>query len=283
MRYALVTGAASGIGKEITDKLSSEGWFVFAGVKNLGAIDSAITGGTNIQYLQLDVTSSAEISRCFDVVADIVGDADEFVLVNNAGVAYPAPLTMMPEEDFIDHINVNLVGGFLMTRKFYPLVKKASSAKIIFIGSISGYISVPFYGAYSASKAGLIAMVHSLRRELALDGGVKVVLVDPHTYKTALFDKSRKKLEQLGGNCEEEHRKLYGLLKVRFEEESTRGFSEPLAVAEKVLQICNSNNPRAIYRVGFRARTSIFLGGLISHFVLDKLVLVRYWLLKRRG
>ena len=117
-----------------------------------------------------------------------------FGLVNNAGVASPAPLLYQPIEEFRQQIEINLIGQLAVTQAFAPLVGadrslKGSPGRIVNIGSISGRNGSPFLGAYAASKHAMEGMSESLRREMMLYG-IDVIIVAPGPVVTPIWDKA---------------------------------------------------------------------------------------------
>lgn len=199
-RAVLVTGASTGIGRKVTERLAANGFFVYAGARKdtdlaeLDAID-------NVQAIRLDVTKPEEIEAAVATVTQ--AGRGLWGLVNNAGVAITGPLTETTEEDFDFVMDVNVYGPYRMTRAFAPLII-AANGRIVTISSISGILSSGRLGVYSMSKHAIEAFGDSLAAQMA-PLGVKVSLVEPGNYnsqigasadrrmgeKTALSDRSR--------------------------------------------------------------------------------------------
>ena len=117
-----------------------------------------------------------------------------FGLVNNAGVAVPAPLIHQSTDDFRNQLEVNLVSVLIVTKAFVPLLGMDRSlqgkpGRIVNISSVGGRNGGPFLGAYSASKHGLEGFSESLRRELMLYG-IDVIIVGPGSVATPIWDKA---------------------------------------------------------------------------------------------
>ena len=116
-KVVLVTGASTGIGRKITERLVKEGYFVYAGarkdqdLKDLNAIP-------NVHSLRLDVTSADDIAAAVDTVTR--ARRGLYALVNNAGVGLGGPLTETKEEDFHFLMNVNCYGPYRVTKAFSP-------------------------------------------------------------------------------------------------------------------------------------------------------------------
>ena len=178
-KAVLVTGASTGIGRKITERLAGAGYFVYAGARKdadlqvLGAIK-------NVQAVRLDVTKPADIDAAVATVTK--GGRGLYALVNNAGVVTVGPLVDTSPEEFDVVMQVNVYGPYCMTRAFVPLIV-ASRGRIINIGSISGIVSDPEVGAYQMSKHAIESFTDTLAQELA-PVGVQVAVVEPGSYKS---------------------------------------------------------------------------------------------------
>ena len=106
-RAVLVTGASSGIGRKITERLSAKGLFVYAGARSQKDLDELNTI-KNVQALRLDVTVPADIAAAVEAVKK--GGKGLYGVVNNAGIAVVAPLVEVDDKDMESIVNVNLLG-----------------------------------------------------------------------------------------------------------------------------------------------------------------------------
>ncbi len=222
----LVTGASTGIGRKIAERLAAEGYFVFAGarkeqdLKDLSAIP-------NVRGLRLDVTSPAEVAAAADTVR---GSGRTLAgIVNNAGVVVIDPVTSTSEEDFDFQMQVNVYGVFRVTKAFAPMVI-ASKGRIVNISSISAFLSDRGTSAYTMSKAAVEALTNVLATEMA-PLGVSVIAVEPGAYNT-------------------------GILKPALERSVTKGFSAdrsalkpPDEVATAVLAALSDPKPKRRYMI----------------------------------
>ena len=178
----LVTGASTGIGRKIAERLAANGYFVYAGARkdvdlqSLGAIK-------NVQAVRLDVTKPADIDVAVATV--IKGGRGLYGLVNNAGVVTIGPLVDTKAEEFELVMAVNVYGPYRMTRAFAPLIV-AQKGRIINIGSISGILNETEAGAYQMSKHAIETFTDTLARELA-PAGVRVSVVEPGSYRSDIF------------------------------------------------------------------------------------------------
>ncbi len=177
----LVTGASTGIGRKIVERLAADGYFVYAGArkdKDLAEL-SAIR---NVQGVRLDVTRTDEIAAAVETVRK--GGRGLYGLVNNAGVAVAGPLVNTREADLHFLMDTNVYGPFRVTNAFMPLIEQ-SKGRVVTIGSISGILAGPLLGAYSMSKHAIEAYGDTLAEELVASG-VGVSIVEPGGFKSEI-------------------------------------------------------------------------------------------------
>jgi len=177
----LVTGASTGIGRKITDRLAADGYFVYAGARK-DADMAALNAIKNVQAMRLDVTKPDEIAAAVATVTQ--GGRGLWGLVNNAGVAVAGPFAELKEEDFDFVMNVNAYGPFRMTKAFLPLIT-ASKGRIVTISSISGILLSGNLGVYSMSKHAVEAFGDSLAAQVE-PLGVAVSLIEPGNYNSQI-------------------------------------------------------------------------------------------------
>lgn len=188
-KAVLVTGASTGIGRRITERLAASGHFVYAGARKDADI-AALDAIENVQGIRLDVTKPEEIAAAVATVTE--GGRGLWGLVNNAGVAVTGPFADLEEEDFHFVMDVNAYGPFRVTKAFLPLVA-ASQGRIVTISSISGILSSPNLGVYSMSKHAIEAFGDSLAAQLQ-PIGVKVSLVEPGNYNSQIGVSAEKRM-----------------------------------------------------------------------------------------
>src|SRR5690606_2440480 len=128
-------------------------------------------------------------------------------VVNNAGVAIPAPLEHLPPDDLRRQLEVNVVGQLAVTQAFMPALRDACG-RVVFIGSIGGRVASPMLGAYSASKFALEAIADALRRELR-PWRMHVAIVEPATVATPIWEKGSAAGDDLLERMEPAARRAY--------------------------------------------------------------------------
>jgi NAD(P)-dependent dehydrogenase (short-subunit alcohol dehydrogenase family) len=195
MQSVVVTGVSTGIGWGITKVLIQHGLRVFGSVrKTQDAQRLSKEFGETFVPLLFDVTDEAAVQAAAEQVREQLNGETLFGLVNNAGIAVPAPLIHQPTEEFRHQLEVNLVSVLIVTKAFVPLLGSDRSlrgkpGRIINISSVGGKVGGPFIGAYAASKHGLEGFSESLRRELMLYG-IDVIIVGPGVVATPIWDKA---------------------------------------------------------------------------------------------
>lgn len=203
-RTAVITGAASGIGRGIAVSLARRGCnLALADVNDVGLAETARiaqlahTEPTNrtssrsvlrISQHHLDVADRSAVAAFPAAVISAHPGVD--ILVNNAGVAIGGTFEAVSEEDFEWLFEINFWGVVRMTRAFLPLLRKSDDARVVNLSSIYGIISPPAETAYSASKFAVRGFSHSLRHELA-NSNVGVTVVHPGGVATSIADNAR--------------------------------------------------------------------------------------------
>tara|TARA_Y100000588_G_scaffold334849_1_gene374579 strand:+ start:106 stop:858 length:753 start_codon:yes stop_codon:yes gene_type:complete len=187
---AFVTGAAQGIGKGVAARLADAGAEVV--VADLDAVRSAetvqefIQRGKRAYHVDLDVTDPESVQAAIGSVTERSGQID--ILVNNAGIAgRAAPVWEQSDEDWETVIRLNLTGVFLCCRAVLPHMREKNYGRVVNIASIAGKEGNPNMTAYSASKAGVIALSKSIAKEVATLN-ICVNAVTPAVIQTAILD-----------------------------------------------------------------------------------------------
>ena len=187
MKYALITGAAGGLGQVFVNTLCEAGWFVFAS-DIAKAPDKA-----NCLSLFMDITNPSSVFQAKETIQTYTDHLD--LIVNNAGMQC---LTSLVEADIAvlsKIVDVNLKGMMLVNRTFFDMLYKAKGRIIILSSEIGYHQAEPFHGLYSITKHAVDIYADSLRRELNCIG-LKVVKLQPGGFKTNIVDESLKTYDE---------------------------------------------------------------------------------------
>jgi 3-oxoacyl-[acyl-carrier protein] reductase len=189
-KKAVVSGATRGIGKAITEALLAQGATViglYGG--NRQAADTLAAQqahcGSRLQLRHLDVSDYLAAADCFAELEDEFDTLD--ILVNNAGIRRDGVLAMLKEEDWRRVLDVNLTGGYILSKFAVPLMMKQKYGRIVFITSPMGHLGFSGQSNYAASKAGQIGLMKSLSKEVA-KRKITVNCVSPGFISTGFID-----------------------------------------------------------------------------------------------
>jgi 3-oxoacyl-[acyl-carrier protein] reductase len=198
-KVAIVTGSARGIGRAIALKLAEVGADIvvndIAGAsESLESIASEIRA-LNRQVLSVtaDVSSKDDVNRMVEAAADAFGHID--ILVNNAGVTRDQLLMRMTDEEWDTVLNIDLKSAFLCTRAVVRHMLRQRSGRIVSIASVVGIIGNASQTNYSAAKAGVIAFMRSVAKEVG-SRGITANAVAPGFIETKMTEQLDEKRKQ---------------------------------------------------------------------------------------
>ena len=186
-RKAVVTGGAQGIGRAITERFAASGAQVTIWDRDRALAEAASDEiGGSVSFVQVDMTDWDAVSSAAARTAAEMGRIN--IMVNNAGIAgMNTTVADYPVDEWRRVIDLNLTGVFHGCKAVVPGMVEAGYGRIVNIASIAGKEGNPNAGAYSASKAGVIALTKSLGKELA-DHDIAVNCITPAAARTAIFD-----------------------------------------------------------------------------------------------
>ena len=169
-KVALVTGAAKRIGRSVALRLASEGADVAVNYRSSRAEAEEVVAqisatGRRARAIQADVAKRADVLALFAAVEREFGRLD--VLVNNAGMFFPAKFEELTEEQWDRILGANLKSQFLCSQTAAPMLRRSGSGRIINFASVGGLLAWPAYTHYCVSKAGVIMLTRCLARALA--------------------------------------------------------------------------------------------------------------------
>jgi NAD(P)-dependent dehydrogenase (short-subunit alcohol dehydrogenase family) len=268
----LVTGAASGMGRACVLKLDQAGYRVFAGVrKEQDAQDLKRIASERLTPIILEITNETSLANAVKTVTEAVGGDGLVGLVNNAGIAVPAPIELIPLADLRRQMEINVIAQVAVTQAFLPLLRKAKG-RIINLGSVGGKITVPFAGALCASKYAMESINDALRMEL-YPWGIHVSLIAPGSIHTPAVEKLARDTEEMIRKFSPEGQKRYADTFRTFVDAFVRqeaAGSSPEVMAEAVLHALTAKVPRTRYPVGHRSRLLPLLARELPTRLLDQ-------------
>ena len=239
-KTALVTGASSGIGAATAERLATAGYKVY-GTSRRGAQ----AGQRSYEMLPLDVTSDESVEAAVAEVMRIDGRID--LLVNNAGFSTaPAAAEESSIELARSICDTNFFGIVRMTRAVVPHMRHQGGGRIINIGSVLGFLPMPYGALYAATKHAIEGYSESLDHELRTRG-IRVSVIEPAYTKTkfdAHFLEADSKLD--------EYREVRAAVSKRIKQVMAAA-DQPGVVADVVLQAATALHPKLRYAAGGRA------------------------------
>ena len=173
-KVALITGASSGIGKEIAKTLIRHNYIVYGAARSVEKMVDLVEMGGNIVFL--DITNDNSIRECIRNISEKEGRID--ILINNAGYGFYGAVETVSLEEARKQIEVNVFGLARMIQLVLPTMHKQKSGKIVNISSIAGKLTSPLGGWYFASKHAIEGLSDSLRQEVK-PFGVDVIIIEP--------------------------------------------------------------------------------------------------------
>jgi len=254
----LITGASTGIGRNLAETLADSGYHVYAGARKdkdlaeLNAID-------NITAVRLDVTKQDQVDAAVEMIKE--KGTGLYGLVNNAGVGAGDTVVDTPIEKQTFVYNVNVEGVYRTTQAFAPLVIE-SKGRIVTTGSIAGTLSWPGGSAYSGSKHWIEAFTDSLAGEME-PLGVSVSVVEPGNYKSNI---RRSSVARMLENVKASGGEITDEMKQRYEKTAERelSYKEPDEVSAAFVHALFDEEPLRRYMVvpnaeeqGWTIRTKI--------------------------
>ncbi|KAA0094752.1 SDR family oxidoreductase [Mycolicibacterium sp. P1-18] len=201
MPSVLVTGAGRGIGLAITEHLGNHGWEVYATARSESALQR-LDRLPHVHAVPLDITDRAAIAALPERLPDRL-DA----VVNNAGIIVNGPVEGLHLDDLSRQFDVNVTAQIAVTQAVLPHIR-AARGRVLFISSVSGLVTTPGTGAYSASKYAIESLADALRMELR-PWGIKVSLIEPGPIRTDMWGDILVEHDRMVDGLAPEHRELY--------------------------------------------------------------------------
>jgi NAD(P)-dependent dehydrogenase (short-subunit alcohol dehydrogenase family) len=270
-KIILITGCSSGIGYDAAIALKDRGYRVIASCRKNA--DVAKLSALGLESIQLDVNDSVSINSAFAQLMELTsGHID--VLINNAGYGQAGALEDITRDVIRQQFETNVFGLLELTNLVIPVMRKQGDGLIINVSSILGIISLPFRGAYNASKYALEGLSDTLRLELK-SAGIKVVTIEPgpiqSRFRDNLIDGTLKNINMNDSHYSQQYQAMLSTYQQKTESVFTKTTQ---AVIKKLEHAIESSKPKARYPVTLPAHLFIFLKRILSCSLLDKLFLL---------
>src|SRR5579863_9091580 len=271
-RAVLVTGASSGIGLQIAVFLATQGYRVYATMRDLnrrGELDAAAARlNVHLDVLPLDITNEPSIREAVRTVAARSGEL--YGLVNNAGGILRGYFEDVSDQEMRSVFEANLFGTMALTQAVLPMMRAARRGRIVIMSSTGGRLGSPGNSAYCSSKFALEGFADCLVQEAALFN-VQVSLVEPGFVRTELFGRNRH-IASRATSVESPYRNWFQKLEQITDDEVESAVVTPANVAEVVGRILKARRPGLRYVVGRRAQFLMNLRRYVPGEIFD-----RFW------
>jgi len=280
----LITGATSGIGRIQALRLAAAGHSIFATGRGQTALDALQTEaagkGLRLETMLLDVTNSASIADARDEVDRRTSGKGLDVLINNAGYALYGPLEVLKEEDIRAQFETNVFGLLAVTRVFLPHMRERHVGRIINISSLMGRVSLPYTGAYNATKYSVECFSDTLRYELA-PFGIQVIIIEPGTTRSGFWKRDTVALSRYA-TADSPYAESLEVTERYLRDLETTGV-DPERVAQVVERAVEALHPKARYLVSFKDRLFLMLFTWLPTGVVDSMKRKAFGLKERPG
>jgi len=258
-KAVLITGTSSGIGLETALYLAERGFYVFATMRDLGRRDEldreAARRKLSLSVLPLDITDQNSIHRALEYVLARSGAI--FGLVSNAGTQLRGCFEDLSDREIRSLFETNVFGTMAVIRTALPMLRKASSGRVVIVSSVGGKIGSMALSAYCASKFALEGFGESLAQEVQFFG-VQVILVEPAIINTPIWSSNRGIAEKaLDPNSP--YRKWFIKAERLADLMVASSRTTALDVAKVIHRTLTAQSPKLRYVVGRRAKVVILL------------------------
>jgi len=264
-KVVLITGASSGIGKEIALYLIQNGYIVYGAARSIEKMADLDKQGGHSLYM--DVTNDTSIIAGIEKVMQEQKRID--VLINNAGYGSYGALEDVPIAQAKAEMEVNVFGLARLTQLVLPTMRKQKSGKIINISSIAGKLTSPLGSWYFASKHAVEGLSDSLRQELK-QFGINVIIIEPGAVKSDWSLIAGKHLLSFSKGTPYEDMAKKVARNFPFIDKDN---AEPITIARLILKAIKAKNPETRYVGGTYAKELLFLRKILPDKIFDKAVL----------
>jgi NAD(P)-dependent dehydrogenase (short-subunit alcohol dehydrogenase family) len=274
----LITGATDGLGKAAALLLAERGYRVFAAGRSAEKrtqLDSlAKEKKLPLETLEMDVCDDNSVQKAVTAVYQKAGAID--VLINNAGLVYVGAVEDLRMEDWRRQFETNFFGVIRVTQAVLPRMRERRKGRILMMSSVSGFVTPPTQGAYSASKHAIEALSNALRHEL-YPFGIHTVLIQPGYIVTNIQSTAMSLAETYQEKIKSgPYAKIYATYMGNASSTRAQSKTTPEDCARIMLQAIEAPNPKARYGVTPLATFAKWAKRLLSDRAADRLIRKRY-------
>ena len=267
IKTALVTGASSGMGKEIAKQLIADGMRVYVAARRVEQMADLAKLGARV--LELDISRADQIMIAADTILAEAGGVD--VLVNNAGFGLYGAVEDIPVDDARYQFEVNVFGPARLTQLLLPAMRARGTGTIVNITSMGGKIYTPLGAWYHATKHALEGWSDCLRLELA-PFGIRVVIVEPGLIETAFGEVVSKGM--LARSGQGAYAAITRAVTKSTQEAYGHGrYTSATVIAKVVSKAVKAGKPRTRYVAGALAKPLIFTRKWFGDRMFDRMVM----------
>lgn len=267
----LITGCSSGIGYCAAKSLQERGYLVFATARK--AEDVARLQSEGLNALPCDVDEPTSIRAAVESVLSETGGTLDFLL-NNAGFGQTGALEDISRDVLRAQFETNVFGLQEMTNAVIPSMRKQGHGRIINISSVLGFITMPYRGAYNASKFAVEGLSDTLRQELK-NANIQVSLIQPGPIESQFRDSAIASFDRhLNDKTDSAHQHKYQYLREQIVKDphKTPFLLPPEAVVKKIIHALESKRPKPRYHVTMATHMLAFMKRILSTRALDALL-----------
>jgi NAD(P)-dependent dehydrogenase (short-subunit alcohol dehydrogenase family) len=277
-RTVLITGATDGLGKAAALLLAERGYRVFAAGRSaekraqLDALAKEMK--LPLETLEMDVCDDGSVQKAVASVHQVAGAID--VLINNAGLVYVGAVEDLRLEDWRRQFETNFFGVIRVTQAVLPKMRERRKGRILMMSSVSGFVTPPTQGAYSASKHAIEALSNALRHEL-YPFGIHTILIQPGYIVTNIQNTAM----NLAQTYQEEFKngpyaKIYASYIGSASSTRAKSKTTPEDCARIMLEAIEAPRPKARYGVTSLATFAKLAKWLLTDSAGDSLIRRRY-------
>jgi short-subunit dehydrogenase len=267
-RSVLITGCSSGIGHCVAVGLKTRGYRVFASARKEKDVEALRSQGFESLVLDLDDSHSIE-----QAVTEVLTKTDGtlYALFNNGAYGQPGAVEDLSREVLRQQFETNLFGWHELTCRIIPTMREQGEGRIIQNSSILGFMTLPYRGAYVASKYALEGLSDTLRLELA-GSGIHISLIEPGPIESRFRENAQAMFDKHIDQLHSAHSKHYQAVAKRLKKQGHAApFTLPAdAVLKKVIHALESPRPKPRYHVTFPTHLFAVLRRILSSRAMDR-------------